>query len=235
MNKIVHIIHQNCPRGECMGIKKLFNFKQPTISRQMEVSNKEYRYGGIIHQLQLDDFWHNLEGYEKMFIRNCAKWSFGGRVKGKDIDHPDSLAKTKRNVCRFLFGNAAWAYESKEYKLAEKLLAEVIHRSQNSCTLHRAYQKLMNIYDALDALDEVNEDLLQRCKRYCKEHINLAPVLFCESIKKEQVPPEIISFHMLKKILIDEDDIVGYESILSLEYQYHTGTFSNEENNLNKV
>lgn len=145
-----------------MGIKKLFNFKHPTISRHIKVPKKENQYGGIIHQLQLDDFWHNLEGYEKVFIRNCTKWSFGGRVKGEDIDHPDSLAQTKRNVCRFLMGNAAWAYESKEYELAEKLLTEVIHRSKNPCILHRAYQKLIKIYDVLD---EENKDLLQRCKK----------------------------------------------------------------------
>lgn len=215
-----------------MGIKKLFIFKQPTISREMEVSNKGYRYGGIIHQLQLDDFWHNLEGYEKKFIRNCAKWSFGGRVKGEDVDHHDSLVQTKRNVCSFLMGNAAWAFESKEYELAEKLLIEVIHRSPNPCTLHRAYQKLMNIYDALD---RVNEDLLQRCKNYCKEHIKLAPALFYESINKKHEPPEIKSFHMLKKILQSEDDIAGYETILLLEHQYHNGNLSVEDININKM
>lgn len=69
----------------------------------------------------------------------------------------------------------------------------------------------------------------------CNEHIKLAPALFCESINTEQEPPEIISFHMLKKLLLAEDDVVGYETILSLEHRYHTGNFSNEENNINKV
>ncbi|WP_175640683.1 hypothetical protein [Metabacillus schmidteae] len=128
-----------------MSLKKILSFKQPSIRKQLNVSRKEKQYGGIIQQLQLEDFWHNLEIHERSFIRNCVKWSFSGRFNGEDIDHPDSHAQTKRDDCRFLMGNAAWAFDSKEYVLTEKILNEVIHRSKSTYTLHRAYQKLIYI------------------------------------------------------------------------------------------
>ncbi|WP_368657534.1 hypothetical protein AB3Z07_20230 [Metabacillus halosaccharovorans] len=205
-----------------MGIKNIFQLKQPTFNRNLSDQKKKKKYGGIIHQLQLDDFWDNLDPQERSFIRNCTKWSFGGSIKGKDIDHPNSLATTKRDDCRFLLGNAAWAFDSKEYYLAESLLLEVIHRSKCLFTLHRAYQKLIHIYE-VSAIEKKCH--LQKWKSYCEEHIKLAPALFCESIKKEEIPPEIRSFYILKKILHDFNDMVEYKEILLLEQQYKNGNF----------
>lgn len=205
-----------------MGIKNIFQFKQPAFSGNLNVQQKEKKYGGIIQQLQLDDFWDNLDPHERSFIRNCTRWSFGGSIKGEDIDHPNSLATTKRNDCRFLLGNAAWAIDSKEYYLAESLLIEVIHRSKCLFTLHRAYQKLIHIYE-VSAVE--NKCHLQKWKSYCEEHIKLAPALFCESNKKEIIPPEIRSFNILKKILLDFNDVEEYKVILLLEQQYKNGNF----------
>ncbi|WP_026561995.1 hypothetical protein [Bacillus sp. J37] len=205
-----------------MGIKNIFQFKQPAFSRNLNVQQKEKKYGGIIHQLQLVDFWDNLGPHERSFIRNCTKWSFGGSIKGEDIDHPNSMATTKRDDCRFLLGNAAWAFDSKEYYLAESLLIEVTHRSKCLFTLHRAYQKLIHIYEV--SADE-NKCHLQKWKSYCEEHIKLAPALFDESIKKEETPPEIRSFYILKNILLDIHDVEGFKSIVLLEQQYNNGNF----------
>ncbi|WP_226530800.1 hypothetical protein [Metabacillus niabensis] len=205
-----------------MGIKNIFQFKQPTSSRNLNVQQKEKKYGGIIQQLQLVDFWDNLDPHERSFIRNCTKWSFGGSIKGEDIDHPNSIATTKRDDCRFLLGNAAWAFDFKEYYLAESLLIEVIHRSKCIFTLHRAYQKLIHIYEV--SADE-NKCHLQKWKSYCEEHIKLAPALFNESNKKEETPPEIRSFYILKNILLDVNDVEGYKAIVLVEQQYKNGNF----------
>ena len=208
-----------------MGLKKILNFKQPTIRKQLTIPKKEKQYGGIIQQLQLEDFWHHLEVHERSFIRNCMKWSFGGKFNGEDIDHPDSTAQTKRDDCRFLIGNAAWAFDSKEYVLAEKILNEVIRRSQSTHTLHRAYQKLINIYE----VSKVEDTLIQKWKNYCEEHIKLAPALFYESYNKEELPTEIRSFCILKEILLAENAFEEYKEILMLEQEYNHGNYTNKE------
>jgi hypothetical protein len=203
-----------------MGIKKLFSFKNPALVKQMKVTKIDKEYGGIIHQLELDDFWHNLLGDERAFLRNCTKWSFGGRIQPKELDHPDSYVKTKRNACGFLLGNASWAYESKEYMLAEKLLKEIINRSNNCFVLHRTYQLLIKMYYLLSA---ENCKSLTKCKEYCGYHIEMSPLLLIESLNKDIKPPDILAFRVLKEILIKEAKRDEYENILILEQQYNRG------------
>lgn len=206
-----------------MGIKKLFNFKNPALIKQMKVAKIERQYGGIIHQLELDDFWDSLQSYERAFIRNCIKWSFGGRIQPKDLDHPDSHAKTKRSDCGFLLGNVSWAFESKEYLLAEKLLIEIINRTKRPFILHRAHQELVKMYYALS---EEDDKTLYRCKEFCEYHIELAPLILIEALKKDINPPEILAFKLLKDILDKEGKFTERENISLLEEQYYRGAMN---------
>lgn len=54
-------------------------------------------------------------------------------------------------------------------------------------------------------------------RNYFGDHIKLAPVLYDDSHNKEELPSEINSFHLLKKILLDENALEEYKEIVLLE------------------
>jgi hypothetical protein len=186
----------------------------------VEQVQSEKRYGGIIHQLQLDDFWHQLKGNEKVFLRNCTKWSFGGGIKSEEFDHPDSNAKTKRSDCSFLFGLASWSYESKEHELTEKILIEIVNRACTPLMIHRAYQDLIKMHNQLRGNNEAS---VQKCKEYCKLHLELAPILLKIASNEGTQPPRIPAFEILSKVLREEDQLEECEEVLIREFQYNVG------------
>lgn len=205
-----------------MGIKKLFNFKGSVNLQKVKEMHVEKHYGGIIHQLHLDEFWHSLQGAEKAFIRNRTSWSFGGEIKSEELDAPKSTAKTKRTVYAFLLGNASWASEAKEYELAEKLLKEVIKRTNNIFIVHRCYKELLIMHNKLR---KVHERSLQKCIEFSKLHIEMAPLLFEYAMKTGIEPPRIAAFTILMNLYEEEGLIEEYRDIVKLEQQYKNGTF----------
>ncbi|WP_226671513.1 hypothetical protein [Metabacillus litoralis] len=206
-----------------MGIKKLFNFKGAVHLQKVKELHLEKQYGGIVHQLNLDEFWHSLLGAERAFIRNRTSWSFGGRIKSEDLDDPKSFAETKRSVYGFLLGNASWAMEAKEYDLAEKLLIEVVERTNNIFIMHRSYKELVIMHNKLR---KENECSLYKCIEYAKLQIELAPLLFQEAMKNGTEPPRIPAFKILRAVCEEEGIIEEYEDILTVEQQYKLGTFA---------
>ncbi|OAS82435.1 MULTISPECIES: hypothetical protein [Metabacillus] len=205
-----------------LGLKKLLSLKNVSLVKQVNQIQSEKLYGGIIHQLKLDDFWHQLKGYERAFLRNCTKWSFGGKIKSEEFDHTDSNVKTKRSDCSFLFGLASWSYESKEYELTEKILMEIVNRAFTPIMIHRAYQELIKMHYLLRENDEAS---MQKCKVYCKLHIELAPILLKTASNEGIRPPRIPAFVILSNVLKEEGRLEECEEVLMLGHQYKIGKF----------
>ncbi|MBM7605612.1 hypothetical protein JOC75_003635 [Metabacillus crassostreae] len=205
-----------------MGIKKLFNFKGSANLQKVKEMRIDKNYGGIIHQLNLDEFWHSLQGAEKAFIRNRTSWSFGGRIKSEELDDPKSNAETKRSVYAFLLGNASWASEAKEYELAEKLLNEVIKRTNNIFIVHRCYKELIVMHHKLS---KQHEGSLEKCIEFSKFHIEIAPLLFENAMNTGIEPPRIAAFNIMMKMYEEKGLLEEYEKVFKLEQQYKNGTF----------
>ncbi|APH03958.1 hypothetical protein [Bacillus weihaiensis] len=200
-----------------MGIKKLFTFKNLMTTPYKKEELNANHYGGIVHQLKLEEFWSELDSNERGFIRSCAKRSYGGRIQPQDLDDRNSTLKTKRKDYEFLLGNVSWAYQEGRYGLVEKLLKEILLRTDIPYVCHRAYKVLVQLYNEWSTH---NQSYFNQCIEYCYKHIELAPTLYKQAIVEGKEPPSIEAFGILKQHYLDVGNVSEHEVIVLLENRY---------------
>jgi hypothetical protein len=130
------------------------------------------------------------------------------------------MLKRREVIGVFLFGLGSWSYESKEHELTEKILIEIVNRACTSLMIYRAYQDLIKMHNQLRGNNEVS---VQKCKEYCKLHIELALILLKIASNEGTQPPRIPAFEILSKVLREEDQLEECEEVLIREFQYNVG------------
>ncbi|MDF0728512.1 hypothetical protein PY093_17900 [Cytobacillus sp. S13-E01] len=176
-----------------MYINKLFKLKNSDARVQLQ-----HQYGGIIKQLNLEEFWASISEGERAIIRNSCKRSFGqSDFDLMDVDTQESILRTRRNTSSFLIGCAAWAIEIAKYDFAEKLLLTSIEYAPDILTLHSSYNWLIKIHDHLRL---TNKSSLDDCITYCVHDIDILPLLIEELRKCKRNIPQIRSIAVLLSI-----------------------------------
>lgn len=144
------------------------------------------KYGGLINDLKIDEFWEYLSEEEREKLRQYSEpilSTYQTKVALKEnessfvirsvtkIDDPDTnTAFHVRSASDFLTDLGDIAIKSKEYILAEKLLTESLAKNTNIFDLHYTYDKFIELYYALSDID-IN--FMEKCINACIKDIEV--------------------------------------------------------------
>lgn len=144
------------------------------------------KYGGLINDLKIDEFWEYLTDEEREQLREYSEpilSTYKTKVAHKDdessfvvrsvtkIDDPDTKTTFHvRSATDFLTDLAGVAIDEKQYILAEKLLTEALVKNTNIFDLHYTYDKFIELYYTLSDND-IN--FREKCINACIKDIEI--------------------------------------------------------------
>jgi hypothetical protein len=197
-----------------MSLINLFKSKNFEINQGLSIK----KYGGIIRQLDLEEFWTTLTNKEKNLVRNVCKRSFG--ISSFNLDEVDSFGSsltTRREPSSFLLGIGIWTFEMGKYELTEKLLLKAIEISKDISTVHACYTWLIKIHDRLRVS---NQRSLEECIFYCKQDIAIMPLLIDENERNNRHFLNLLPFTVLMTIYNELGYDLEHNETMNL-YQYY--------------
>ncbi len=144
------------------------------------------RYGGLINDLDIGEFWEYLSEGEREKLRQYSEpilSTYQTKIASSDsetsfiirsvtkIDDPDTNTVFHvRSASDFLTDLADMAIVSREYILAEKLLTEALAKNTNIFDLHYTYDKFIELYYTLS---EIDINFMEKCINACKNDIKV--------------------------------------------------------------
>ncbi len=178
------------------------------------------KYGGLIRQLSLEEFWETLSEKDRNVFRNVCKRSFG--ILGfqlEGVDSSDSKLTTRRDASSFLIGIANWTFEMEKYDLTEKLLLKAIELAKDISQIHSCYIWLIKLhYKNRFHKSQSTEE----CIYYCKSDIKILPILINEIESTSQNYINMSCFRVLAALYEELQLKIEKEQVLELEQYYRS-------------
>ena len=127
------------------------------------------KYGGLIKELGLLEFWKDLSEEEREKIREYSKQGLNMNTK-YDIDDPSyKVSNTTLTADNFLMLKTEYAIKDKNFELAQKLLDKALEYNKDPESLHFIYNNLIKLYYK----QRDDEKFLNKCIEICKKDIEL--------------------------------------------------------------
>ncbi|MBD8070541.1 hypothetical protein [Bacillus sp. PS06] len=200
-------------RGGQMSLINLFKSKNNEMNQQLSI-----KYGGIIRQLNLEEFWETLSEKEKNIVRQVCKRSYGfSSFNLHQVDSFDSDLTTRRDPSSFLLGIGIWTFEMGKYNLTEKILLKAIEIAKDISTVHASYIWLIKIHDKLR---KSNKNSIDKCIFYCNNDIAIVPLLIEEKDRTNKNNINLFPFNVLVSIYKELGKNDECENIQKLHQYY---------------